>query len=135
MISHPTTKADRPLRTQKRRSKQNHCNSLADTRDDCQHRHVRALLKHKLVENRRQMTKPLDQFWVLTDEQAGKRVGFVSVAYSRTHNMADGESFIAISPAFRTADEIKAHMRLMIADLDGALASVDAAFADRPPAG
>ena len=72
--------------------------------------------------------KPLDQFWVLTDVQEGKRVAYVSVAYHRTHRQTDGESFVAISPAFKTAAETKSHINAMIADLTDALASVDAAF-------
>jgi hypothetical protein len=78
------------------------------------------------------MTKPLDQFWVLTDEQAGGRVAYISVAYSRTHVQADGKSFIAISPAFKTAAEIKSHMRQMIVDLNDALVMADAAFDTNP---
>jgi hypothetical protein len=72
--------------------------------------------------------KPLDQFWVLSDEQAGERIAFVSVAYHRTHHTADGESYVAISPAFRTAADTKSHIEAMIADLTDALDSVDAAF-------
>ena len=78
------------------------------------------------------MTKPLDQFWVLTDEQAGRRIAYVSVAYSRTHTHANGKKFIAISPAFKSSEEIKAHMQQMISDLNDAVASVDEAFGNRP---
>ncbi len=76
-------------------------------------------------------SKPLDQFWVLSDEQAGRRVAYVSVAYHRTHNQADGESFFAISPTFETAAETKVYIRMMIADLTDALATVDKVFAPR----
>lgn len=75
--------------------------------------------------------KSLDQFWVLIDHQAGERIAYVSVAYHRTHHQSDGESFLAISPAFKTADEAKSHINKMIADLTEALASVDAAFEGR----
>jgi len=76
--------------------------------------------------------KPLDQFWVLADEQASGRVAYVTVAYSRTHIQANGESFIAISPTFKTASELKAHLVQMIADLNNALGSIDTAFASKP---
>jgi len=75
--------------------------------------------------------KPLDQFWVLTDEQAGERIAYVSVAYHRTHHHADGQSFMAISPSFKTAAETKSHIKAMIADLNAALGAVDAAFKAR----
>ena len=74
------------------------------------------------------LKKPLDQFWVLSDQQAGKRVAYVSVAYHRTHHQADGKSFVAISPAFKTAGETKSHINAMIADLTDALAMVDDVF-------
>jgi hypothetical protein len=77
------------------------------------------------------VTKPLDQFWVLTDEQAGGRVAYVSVAYSRTHTQANGERFIAISPTFKSSADMKAHILRMISDLNDALPSVDIAFGDR----
>lgn len=75
------------------------------------------------------MTKPLDQFWVLTDERGGARVAYIASAYSRSHTQSDGSVLTAISPTFKTADETKAHIKMLIADLDNALASVDAAFA------
>lgn len=73
-------------------------------------------------------TKPLDLFWVLSDEQSGERVAYVSVAYHRTHHQSGGGSYLAISPTFKTSDEAKAHIQMMIADLTDALASVDGAF-------
>lgn len=73
--------------------------------------------------------KPLDQFWVLADKQAGELVAYVSVAYHRTHHQADGQSFVAISPTFKNAADAKSHIEAMIADLTDALASVDVAFA------
>ena len=71
---------------------------------------------------------PLDQFWVLTDKQADGLVAFISVARHRTHHRADGSNIIAISPAFKNAEDTKSHIKAMIADLSDALASVDALF-------
>ena len=51
---------------------------------------------------------PLDQFWVLTDKQADGLVAFISVARHRTHHRADGSNIIAISPAFKNAEDTRA---------------------------
>jgi hypothetical protein len=59
------------------------------------------------------------------------RVAFVSVAYAWTHKTTEGDSFVAISPAFKTADETKTHIRRMIADLTDTLSSVDHLFQDQ----